>query len=320
MNYKTYDNLSIDIQKNLYKIHELDIDLVVGIPRSGMIPAYMIALALNVHCIDLKSFLENRELKNGKTRKLRNKSNENFPHNYNKILIVDDTIDTGNSLKEEMSLIPEHLKSIITTCAIYSSKEKRDDIDIFLEYLKPPRIFQWNIYHHGILKDSCVDIDGVLCIDPNEEENDDGEKYIEFMLNAKPNLLLSGEIHSLVTNRLEKYRPQTELWLKKHNIKYKNLIMLNLPSKEERIRTNANFTHKANYYKNNDLSFFIESDINQAKVIKEKTGKAVYCVDENIMIELGSLKMLSKNPKFFLKSKIKDLLRPLYHMVKQNSK
>lgn len=327
MNYVSYNQLSIDIQKNLYKVHNLKIDLVVGIPRSGMIPAYMIALALNVHCTDLKSFLENKELKKGKTRKLKNNSSKNFPQDFEKILLIDDTISTGNSLESELALIPQELKDKLITFAIYSDKKERNDIDIFLKYLPSPRLFQWNIYHHSILKESCVDIDGVLCMDPTEEQNDDGEKYIEFLLNAEPNLLLTGEIHSLVTNRLEKYRPQTEQWLEKHGIKYRNLIMLDLSSKEERQRTNANYTHKAKYYKKSDLTFFIESDLSQAKVIHEKTGKPVFCVDENIMINSNSLLALSKNYKQSSKlfkdiliDIIKKPIRPIYHYIKKQGK
>ena len=328
MNYKTYQDLSNDIHKNLNKIYHLNVDLVVGIPRSGMIPAYMIALALNVHCIDLKSFIDNRPLKKGRTRKLKNDTGEINPHNYQNILLVDDTIASGNSLKQELELIPNELKNKITTFAVYSDRAKRDDIDIFLEYLSSPRVFQWNVYHHGILKDACVDIDGVLCVDPTEEQNDDGEKYIEFLLNEKPHMLLSGEIHSLVTNRLEKYRPQTEKWLKKYGIKYKNLVMLNLPSKEERQRLNANYTHKAEYYKKSKTSFFIESDISQAEVIHQKTGKPVYCADTNEMIDSNYIKTITKSPFFFLKAtkrkistmlpeNIKSVLRPNYHLIKR---
>ena len=40
--------------------------------------------------------------------------------------------------------------------------------------------------HHLWLASACVDIDGVLCIDPTAEENDDGPRYREFLSCAKP--------------------------------------------------------------------------------------------------------------------------------------
>jgi len=65
MNYKSYDDLCSDIKNNLSQLYEYDFDLVVGIPRSGMIPAYMIALYLNINCTDLMSFIENKKIKSG---------------------------------------------------------------------------------------------------------------------------------------------------------------------------------------------------------------------------------------------------------------
>ena len=41
--YRTFEDMSICIRKNMYKLKE-NFDLIVGIPRSGMIPAFMIAL------------------------------------------------------------------------------------------------------------------------------------------------------------------------------------------------------------------------------------------------------------------------------------
>ena len=38
MNYRSYQNLSDDIKSNINKLEKFNIDLVVGIPRSGMIP------------------------------------------------------------------------------------------------------------------------------------------------------------------------------------------------------------------------------------------------------------------------------------------
>lgn len=53
-----------------------------------------------------------------------------------------------------------------------------------------------------------MDIDGVLCADPTPEENDDGEKYRHFLLNTPPLFIPKVTIGTLVTSRLEKYRPR----------------------------------------------------------------------------------------------------------------
>ena len=65
MRYVTTAYLSDLVRKNLSKIPH-DIDLVVGVPRSGMLPATMIALALNKRLTDINSFAEGRaEWENG---------------------------------------------------------------------------------------------------------------------------------------------------------------------------------------------------------------------------------------------------------------
>ena len=283
MNYISYDDLSSDIRKNIHRLQLHNFDLVVGLPRSGIVPAYMIGLHLNIHCTDLVSFIDNTKLKVGRTRKAKS-SQFQYPHDAKKILIVDDSIASGNSLKTDISMVPEELKGKMTTCAIYSSQQNRDDVDIFFNYCALPRIFEWNLFHHPELKNACLDIDGVLCVDPTKEQNDDGENYINFILNAQPMFIPTVKVHALVTSRLEKYREQTELWLKRHNIQYDNLIMLDLASKEERQRLGNHGKHKAKYYKKSSCSLFIESEYAQTIEINKITKKPVICTDRNVIV------------------------------------
>lgn len=286
MNYRSYNELSNLIKNNLYRLESQNFDLIVGIPRSGMIPAYMISLYLNKKCCDIRSLKKNELLTTGRTRKAKN--DLTYPSEANKILLVDDSIWSGKSLANELDDIPQNIQSKITTLAIYSTKKDRNDVDLFFEYLPLPRAFEWNIFHNGIIENSCFDIDGVLCVDPIEEQNDDGEKYREFILNAEPLFIPSTKIKYLVTSRLEKYRPETETWLTKNGIRYDSLIMLDLPSKEERLRLGNHAEHKANSYKKSNSALFFESDKYQAIRIFELTKKPVYCVQTNEMYSKGN--------------------------------
>jgi uncharacterized HAD superfamily protein len=155
-------------------------------------------------------------------------------------------------------------------------------IDFYLEYIPKPRLFEWNIYHHNLVRKSAFDIDGVLCFDPTEAENDDGEAYLSFLLNARPKFIPTLPIHTLVTSRLEKYRSQTEIWLRRHKVIFSQLIMLDLPNKEERKRMNVYAKNKADIYsKNDELVLFFESSEKQASEIFSITGKPVFCVETN---------------------------------------
>ncbi|WP_076539919.1 phosphoribosyltransferase family protein [Shewanella sp. UCD-KL21] len=318
MNYKSFCDLSDDIKNNIHKINQQDFDLIVGIPRSGMVPAYMVALLLNANCIDLPAFIRNDKLGKGITRDA--KKALNFPHEASNILIVDDSILTGGSMIDALAKIPSNFQGKVTTAAIYTTALVSDKVDIFFEHVDFPRVFEWNLFHHPIVTEACVDIDGVLCQDPTEEQNDDGEKYIQFLAEATPRFIPTMKVDVLITNRLEKFRPHTEQWLAKHGVNYNKLEMLDLPSKAARRAQVDYFAHKADYFKRSPNVLFIESDYQQAIEIANRSNKFVYCVDTNQMIAPTGLKRF-KNKKYLGEtirmqfSKIKPL-RAIYKKVK----
>lgn len=317
--YTSYNDLINDIKKNLYKLHDKNYDLVVGIPRSGMVPSYAIGLFLNIHVTDFESFIENKPLKSGLTRNV--KYNIDNSHDAKRILLVDDTISSGKQLQLKKDKIPDHIKNKITSLVIYSTLDS-DLVDIYFELVGYKRLYEWNIFHRDYLQNACLDIDGVLCVDPSQDEDDDGEKYINFINNAKPYLIPSYKVHSLVTNRLEKYRPQTESWLKKYNIQYDHLIMLNTPTKTTKYKTGIYMDHKANYFNSNDkLKVFIESSEKEAIHIMKKSGKPVLCVSSNKMID-PTIRSLMQNNKqslnlYFRRSLINILPNPLKNFLKR---
>jgi hypothetical protein len=274
LEYRSYADLS-------GLIHAADIsklknyDLVVGIPRSGMIPAYMLGLRLNLPVIDLEGFLNGNSPVGGRRLEVTDLSA------VSNILVVDDSIRFGGQLlkvKEKLQQKPTYNYGF---CTPFATTENRHLVDHSFELIDKPRIFQWNIMHSWIYEQSCVDIDGVLCDDPKEEENDDGEKYLKFLLNAPLKYKPSSNVHTLVTNRLEKYRPQTEQWLHRQGIKFKELLMLDLPDRATRVRMGNYGAFKAEVYQSRkDTLLFIESDLNQANRINLLSGRAVFCVDE----------------------------------------
>lgn len=270
--FKKFTDLGEIIRKNVSKL-PADIDLIVGIPRSGIIPAYMLALFMNKRVCSLQEFTLGLIPQNGE----RNISNTEIKN----VLIVDDSVNTGNALikaKEELSKI-DISKYNIQYLAIFATEDSQDKVDYFFEITKLPRLFQWNYLNSYIAKKCCYDMDGVLCVDPTNEENDDGERYKEFCLNAKPLFIPRYKIHSIVTSRIEKWRKETEIWLEKHGIEYENLYMLDSTAEERRSKKlNAPFKAKI-YKKLSDCTVFVESSQKQAKQIFEETGKTVISVE-----------------------------------------
>lgn len=282
MFFKSLDDLNKDIIGNLYKIPR-DIDLVVGIPRSGLLVANLIALYLNLPLADLDGFISGRIFESGNTRRVPD-YNEKV-NSIKKVLIVDDSILSGKSIieaKRKLEKVNSKFELIYLVAYIIPSKKK--SVDIYLNICELPRVFEWNIMHHAVVENSCFDMDGVLCVDPKKEENDDGDKYTNFIKNAKPLFIPTKKIGNIVTCRLEKYRKQTEEWLEKNGVKYNNLIMMKYNSKEDRIKYGNHAEFKANYYMKSKASLFVESDTVQAIRIAKIAKKPVYCVELRKMV------------------------------------
>lgn len=279
INYKTYAQLATDIRRVAHRIPK-DIDLVVGIPRSGMIPAHMIGTFLNIPVASLNEFIAGVSPLNGE-RPLR--KSVSVPR---RILVVDDTASSGAALAKVRAVLAESGRNEVEYVffAAYVTAESVPLVDLYAEVLAHPRMFQWNYLNHEMLGRACVDIDGVLCNDPSDAENDDGERYLEFIRGAKPLYVPWFPVKALVTSRLEKYRKPTEEWLAANGVKYERLYMLDLPDKETRIRTAAHGAFKAETYEAlSECVLFIESQRNQAVEIFRRTGKPVICVGTDEM-------------------------------------
>lgn len=304
--FKSYEDLIGDIKSNLHKVNRYNVDLVVGIPRSGMIPAYLISAFLNVDCCDVDSFIDNRAIQRGITRET--KGRLQYPHDACKVLVVDDSIYSGASMKKVLDKIPENLQELIVSCAIYGSGKGSSMVDLVFISLSGKKLFEWGLFHNNISHKTCFDLDGVICSECLPEQNDDGERYLYFIQNAEPLFLPSFPVYAIVTNRLEKYRKQTEDWLAKYNVQYNKLVMLNLSSKAERLKIDCGVDHKGKYYKHaKDAVLFIESSINQSLSIAKTSGKPVYCMDENKFISPEFHSVLKNNSYNFFKSKYYSL-------------
>lgn len=303
MNYRNIRDLNNIILKRL-SIIPRDIDLVVGVPRSGMLPANLLALYLNRPYTDIHSFL------NGHIYKAGARSQFFDIAEFKKILVVDDSIASGAAMLEcRESLKQLEGKFDIKYCAVYVIPGKEKTVDYFFETVPLPRYFQWNILNHTTLEKACFDIDGVLCADPLPEQNDDGEKYIDFILNAPPLFIPGSKIGTIVTSRLEKYRQQTETWLKANHIKYNELVMLDLPDMAARQKANNHGEHKARAYMAKPYVLFVESDLTQAIQINRIAKKPVLCTEnfemifdsESVLYNLKSGKYLPFLRKYALK-------------------
>ena len=264
MSFKSYEIISNYIFNNLYKIPE-NIDLVVGIDRSGMIIALMIANYLHKKVVSFDEFID-----------------DNFNiDNIKNVLITDDIISKGIAITQTKNKIKlsDKLNSLnIKFLAVYSCTQDVKVSDVVMGYNNT--WFQFCLFYNGSMSNvSMYQIQGNLCRKPTQEEMQNEEKYLDYINNVKPYQRPNARNYScIITNRPEKYRKQTQEWLKKYNYRYNKLIMIpqNISDK---------IKYKGQIYKNSSEKLYISNDEKQSIEINKISNKQVLCTQTMQIIQ-----------------------------------
>jgi hypoxanthine phosphoribosyltransferase len=274
LNFRTISDLNIAIVNNLHEIRKLKIDLVVGIPRSGMLPATLIATHLQLPFTDIDSYNSNRWYVRHKKLTVAT----DRPATALRVLLVDDTINTGHAMRAAVNTLTNSIDTVIKFAVFGSAKNNPEDIDFVCEDCPLPRAFQWNIWKHKSASNWATDMDGVMCRDPSKKENDKGPRLENFYKTADPKFLYTHPIKYVITSREERFRSITETWLHQHNIQYTRLIMKpnGVPGGNE-----SHAEYKANTIsKLNDIELYIESDPKQAKIMSNLINIPIWSIDD----------------------------------------
>jgi orotate phosphoribosyltransferase len=283
MRYRSVAELDEDVIDWLQHLPR-DLELIVGIPRSGLLAATLLALHLNLPMTDVEGLIEGRVLQAGSRFTGDVAGLLGMPR---KVLVVDDSILLGRQLESvKKRLHAASLPHTIYYAALYPAPGAERKVDFFFEIVETPRCFEWNVMHHPwVLSKTCMDIDGVLCRDPSSAENDDGAQYRQFLQQADRRYLPTAPIRWLVTARLEKYRSLTEEWLTTNGVEYGELIMMDYPDMAARRAANAYASFKAETYRRTGAILFVESSSALAAEIARQSGKSVFCLETRRMID-----------------------------------
>lgn len=229
-----------------------EIDGVCGVPRSGMIPASVIATQLH---LPLYSVTKNYVTNVGHGQRFKA-----LPE-PRKMLFVDDTVASGAAMRKL-----EQFKGV--TSAIFVNPRAKNLPDLFDTNLELPHILEWNLFNSGYVNRMAFDMDGVICQDQPLE------KPLDL---AQPRYLpRREELPAIITGRFESDRETTEIWLKRWGIRAKRLIMFDGTNKE-RNKPRAISDYKAREFKKLNLDWFVESCQIQAAEIAERCGAWVIC-------------------------------------------
>ena len=221
-----------------------DVTAIAGVARSGLSAATMISMYLHLPMITIRQTL-NDIVPTGNGWRL---GGSKHVDPKGKILVVDDTVMTGNSLKAIAPLVQSQLGNAIYA-AVYVNPLASRKPDIWAVDLGWPHLLEWNVFNSILSPSMAVDFDGILCRDCPPGSDDDGPRYLEFIRNAQPLYVPRRvPIPLIVTARIEKYRAETEEWLSRHGINWQRLVMHPAATLADRMRDDIP-AYKAKHYK-----------------------------------------------------------------------
>jgi adenine/guanine phosphoribosyltransferase-like PRPP-binding protein len=258
-----------------------DITAIAGVARSGLSAATMLSMYLHLPMVTIRQTM-NDVIQTGNGWRLGGSKHVN--PRTEKILVVDDTVMTGNSLKAIAPLIDREFGNAIYA-AIYVNPAATRKPDIWSVDLPWPHILEWNVFNSILSPFTAMDFDGILCHDCPPGSDDDGPKYLDFIRNAPPLYMPRRcPVPLIVTARIEKYRAETEAWLRRHGIAWHRLVMHPAATLRERQRDNI-AAHKAHHYAAWAKHFvarpgphiFFESEDRQAREIAQLSKLLTIC-------------------------------------------
>ncbi|WP_231743663.1 phosphoribosyltransferase [Stieleria neptunia] len=272
-----------DFQQDILRLAGMvpnDIGLIVGVARSGMSVASMLAMYLHLPMAAIRQ-TQGDVVHVGNGWRL-NESKHAIKKT--RALVVDDTVMTGNSLKAIRPVMDREFPEA-TTAAVYVNPSANVKPDIHVVDLPWPHLLEWNLFNSVMSPNTACDFDGILCRDCSPEQDDDGERYLDFIRNAKPLYVPRKEpVPLIVTARIAKYRKPTEAWLRRHGMRWYKLVMHPAKTLAERNRDDI-AAYKARHYSewlethtpNPAPAMFIESDDRQARAIARNAKRLVVC-------------------------------------------
>jgi uncharacterized HAD superfamily protein len=198
-----------------------------------------------------------------------------------RVLVLDDSVSSGGTLQAVRRQLSG--RTDIYYGALYGAEQKPPGVDEVFRHVPHPRCFEWNVFHGNQIEAACVDMDGVLCADWTEREEDSGagrDRYAEHLSAAAPRHVPTYPVLAIVTSRLEQYRPQTVAWLRRYGVRFRELLMSPHPSAAARQQAGDHARGKARWYERRPQArLFVESDLGQAREIARLTGRPVLCTD-----------------------------------------
>ena len=249
-----------------------DVDLVVAIPRSGLLPGSLAAYQLHVPLLTVSR-------QRGVTDPGHGRRLEGPRPDPRHVLLIDDTVAGGNEMRHNFPVVrAAYPDARITRAAVYAHPRAADVVDLFAAYYPGEHYLEWNWANAGHGAWTAYDMDGLICDDCPVPDDDDGPRYARFLRETRPLCLpRRATIPLIVTGRHRKYRDATRAWLDRHGVRAERIEMRDWAVDPSRAWHEQHGEFKAAHYGPSGCGYFAESCPLQAEVIHRLTGKPVIC-------------------------------------------
>ncbi len=274
MNFRSVEALNLALIAQLHTLG--DVDCVVAVPRSGLVPATLVSLYRNVELFTAPEMFERGESVHGVTRSPRASGGEK----RRRVLVVDDSCNTGDSITEAVARVRRADPSArVESFVVYATAHSTSAVDRWCEIVDQPRVFEWNLLHHPLANSFGFDLDGIFCPDPVVGPDGDGAEMAAFYRDAPVRIAPTYPVGAIITSRTHDHEDVTRQWLADHSVGYDEIHFFP-GSADARRALGLHAAYKARVYAASDLALFVESDPSQAYEIQRITGRPVVCWSE----------------------------------------
>jgi endogenous inhibitor of DNA gyrase (YacG/DUF329 family) len=236
------------LSKTLIHNIPLDIDAIIGVARSGMLPATIIATALHK---PLYAISRNKIIRLNSGDRSRD-----LKHTTGRFALIEDSLGSGSQIRRLNLLLPTGTFK----AAVFVTPHTVHLVDQHVVIQNNLHLFEWNFFNGPQISLCALDLDGVICEDGPAEIYEVDALEEKFFPTTIPKFLprhTMFKTRAIVTARLEKFREITVAWLAKHGVTYQELIMWS--SSQSRTLESVS-SWKRNVCRELDVSFYIESD------------------------------------------------------------
>lgn len=296
MNFRSIAQLSDQLLRWSRELPR-DIEVVAGIPRSGLLAANILALYLNVPLTDVDGLLRGTCYPSGARRRQRKPQPDagsglapdvDFLASPRRVLVLDDSVLGGRAMAKARDRVASgNLPHEITYGAVYVSPRRRHVVDVACELLNPPRVFEWNLFHIGLLEEFCVDLEGVLL--PSPARAPGTADFGTALASATPLVSPSREIGWLVTSRAEADRHLILEWLERHDIRCRNLVAIGDGGP-------AGTAARADLYRDVEARLYISDSLSGAVQLARMADRQVLCTRTMQLVEPGAVPLPRSDP------------------------